>query len=461
MREEIMLSENVSSYIENNRDRFVADLAEYLSIPSVSALSEHRDDVGKAAEWVKGRLEMLGFSARVCPTDGHPIVLGRSPEVAGAPLLLVYGHYDVQPPDPLNEWVSPPFAPDIRGGYIYARGATDDKGQFLTYVKAVESILAAEGKLPLNLIFLVEGEEEIGSASFEKFLVAHKDELRANAVAISDGSQFMHGAPAITYGLRGLCYFQIDLQIPRIDLHSGVFGGMVHNPIQVLATLLASFKKPDGTVALPGFYDDVLPMEKWERDMTATLPLDVDALKNYLGVTELVGETGYSILERRGARPTFDVNGIWGGFMGEGAKTVIPARAGAKVSMRLVPNQSYARIEEIFRKYVADNMPPDAKVTITDLTSAAPVLVSRDSAAMRSAERAIEAGFGKKPVFVREGGSIPVVNLIKNHLKQDNILLLGWGCPDDGAHSPNERFCLDDFIRGIRSTAALFFELAG
>ncbi len=456
-----MLPDNVFAFIDENRRRFIGDLTELLAIPSVSTLSEHGKDVRRAADWVLEQFVKMGFSGRICPTGGHPVVLARSPEVPGAPVLLVYGHYDVQPPDPLDEWKTPPFAPDIRDGYVYARGAADDKGQFLTYIKAVESIYGAGCKLPLNLIFLIEGEEEIASANLEKFLSAHKEELRADAVAISDGSQFASGLPAITYGLRGLCYLQVDVQTARVDLHSGVFGGLVHNPVQVLADLLSRLKDPDDTVAVPGFYDDVLPMEPWEREMMASLPMDYEGLKTYLGVSQFVGEPGYTPLERRGARPTLDINGIWGGFAGEGAKTVIPARAGAKVSMRLVPNQSPGKVESLFRKFMAANAPPDAKITITNLSDAFPVLLSRDSAAMRASARAIEAGFGRKPVFTREGGSIPVVNMFQSHLAQNNILLLGWGCPDDGAHSPNERFNLEDYIRGIRSAAALYYELAG
>jgi acetylornithine deacetylase/succinyl-diaminopimelate desuccinylase-like protein len=387
-------------------------------------------------------------------------VLARSPDVPGAPVLLVYGHYDVQPPDPLDEWRTPPFSPDVRDGYIYARGATDDKGQFFTYIKAIEAVLGAGQKLPLNLIILAEGEEEIGSPSLEKFLMHHRDELRANAVAISDGSQFAHGIPAITYGLRGLSYLQVDIRGPSFDLHSGSFGGIIYNPAQVLVDILQKLKNPDGTVALPGFYDDALAPENWEREEMASLSVDIESLKDYLGVSELTGEPGYSFTERRTARPTLDINGLWGGFAGEGAKTIIPAKAGAKVSMRLVPNQVPEKIDRLFQQFVTSNCPHGVSAKITNLHGADPVLVPRNTPAMLAAEKAIETGFGKKPVFIREGGSIPVVNLIKKHLGQENILLLGWGSPDDGAHSPNERFHIKDFYRGIRSAAALFHEMA-
>ncbi|MEN6437687.1 MAG: dipeptidase [Syntrophobacter sp.] len=455
-----MLPDIVSSFIVRNRDGFVKDLARFLEIPSVSTLSAHQVDIRRAAEWVLTQLRACGIEGRLYETKRHPVVFAQSPEVPGAPVLLIYGHYDVQPPDPLEEWKTPPFSPCIRDGYIYARGATDDKGQFLSYIKAVEALLGAGEKLPLNLKFLVEGEEEIGSPNLEDFLKEHRDELRADVVAISDGAQFGPGQPAITYGLRGLCYFQMDVQGPRFDLHSGGFGGFLRNPAQVLVDLLARLKNPDETVALPGFYDDVLPLEKWEREEMAALPLDSEGIREYLGIPEFAGEPGYTLLERKGARPTLDINGLWGGFSAEGAKTIIPARAGAKVSMRLVPDQHPEDIAALFRRFILDNTPPGITININQLHGADPVLVSRRTHAMQAAERAIQVGFGQSPVFIREGGSIPVVSHIKKHLRQDNILLLGWGQNDDGAHSPNERFSLEDYHLGIRSIAALFYQIA-
>ncbi|MGO8942684.1 MAG: dipeptidase [Syntrophobacteraceae bacterium] len=455
-----MLPDPISSFINDHLDSFVLELAQFLSIPSVSTLSEHEKDVLSAAEWVLDQVKRCGFSGGLYPTERHPIVLARSPEVPGAPVLLIYGHYDVQPPDPLEEWQTPPFSPDVRDGYIYARGATDDKGQFFTYIKAIDAVLRAGQKLPLNLIILAEGEEEIGSPSLEKFLMQRRDELRASAVAISDGSQFARGIPAITYGLRGLSYLQVDIGGPRFDLHSGSFGGIIHNPAQVLVDVLQKLKNPDGTVAIPGFYDDALAPDHSEREEMASLAVDIQSLKDYLGVSELTGEPGYSVVERRTARPTLDINGLWGGFSGEGAKTIIPAKAGAKVSMRLVPNQVPEKIDRLFHQFVTDNCPQGVSAKISTLHGAEPVLVPRNTPAMLAAEKAIETGFGKKPVFIREGGSIPVVNLIKKHLGQQNILLLGWGSPDDGAHSPNERFYIKDFYRGIRAAVALFHEMA-
>jgi acetylornithine deacetylase/succinyl-diaminopimelate desuccinylase-like protein len=455
-----MIPQEILSKIDGNRQRYIDELIEFLRIPSVSTYSQNMSDVRKAAEWVNTHLKRLNFQTEIYPTERHPVVYAHSCHAPDSPTLLIYGHYDVQPPEPLNEWLSPPFSPAIRDGYVYARGASDDKGQFFTYLKAIEAVLAVEGKLPINIKVLVEGEEEIGSPNLGTFVKEHQKELKADAVAISDCSQFTKGVPAITYGLRGLSYFQIDVLGPRFDLHSGGFGGLIANPVQVLAEILTKLKNSDETVAIPGFYDDVLDLEKWEREQMASLQFQEDQLKDYLGVRELSGESGYTPLERKTARPTLDVNGIWGGFSGEGAKTIIPGKAGAKVSMRLVPNQNPITINRLFTEFAHSLTPPGVSVQITELHGADPVLVAQDQPAVRAAARAIEAGFGKAPVFIREGGSIPVVNLFKELLGVDGILLLGWGSPDDGAHSPNERFCLDDFHHGIRSAAALFYELA-
>ncbi|NLI80634.1 MAG: dipeptidase [Deltaproteobacteria bacterium] len=453
-----MIPNAVLETINAHRQRYLDDLLDFLRIPSISTYSQNSPDIRNAAEWVLRQLKRLGFHASLRETERHPIIYGEMINDPSAPTLLVYGHYDVQPPEPLEEWTSPPFQPSLREGFVYARGATDDKGQFLTHLKAMEAIMEVEGKLPLNVKLLVEGEEEIASPSLKPYLEKHRLELGADAAVISDGSQFSSGIPAITYGLRGLTYFQVDVTGPRIDLHSGVFGGIVANPIQTVTQILARTKNEDGTIAIPGFYDDVIPLEEWERNEMASLPLDEESLKDYLGVGELTGEKGYSILERKTARPTLDINGIWGGFSGEGAKTVIPSRAGAKVSMRLVPNQKPAHIERLFRDFVMSLTPKDVKIQITTMHSAEPVLIGRDKPGILAAERAIEIGFGKRPVYLREGGSIPVVNWFKETLGIQTILLLGWGSPDDGAHSPNERFRLEDFQRGIRAAAALMYE---
>jgi acetylornithine deacetylase/succinyl-diaminopimelate desuccinylase-like protein len=455
-----MIPETILEAIKVNRQASIDELAEFLRIPSVSTDPLHAADVRRAAAWVLEKLNRLGFETRLYETARHPLVFAQRIAGSNLPILLIYGHYDVQPSDPLDEWLSPPFTPSVRNGFIYARGATDNKGQCLTYLKAVEAILAVSSELPLNVKFLIEGEEEIGSPNLERFLEDYQEELRADAVAISDGSQFAPGVPAITYGLRGLSYLQVDIRGPRFDLHSGSFGGLVANPVQVLCEILARLKKEDGTVAIPGFYDDVVELEPWEREEMASLPCDEEELKAYLGVDVLVGEAGFTSTERKGARPTLDVNGIWGGFSGEGAKTIIPARAGAKISMRLVPNQGQAVINRQFRDYLNSLTPPGVEVRVSDLHGCDPVLVPRDRPGVQAAARAIELGFGKSPVFIREGGSIPIVSLFKELLGCSTILLLGWGSPDDSAHSPNERFSLEDFHRGTRSAAALFYELA-
>lgn len=455
-----MIPQEILEKIDQNRRRYVEELLSFLKIPSVSTYTQQAADIRKAAEWVHTHLRRLGFQAKIHPTKRHPIVFGTWCLHPDRPTLLVYGHYDVQPPEPLKEWVTDPFSPSIRDGYVYARGATDDKGQFFTYLKAIEAILAVAHALPINVKVLVEGEEEVGSGNLPAFLREHKEALAADVVAISDGSQFKQGIPAITYGLRGLCYLQVDVQGPRFDLHSGSFGGIIANPVQALAEMLARLKNPDGTIAIPGFYDRVLPLEERERQDLAALPHDEGALTQYLGIAELSPEPGYTVIESRMARPTLDVNGIWGGFAGEGAKTIIPARAGAKVSMRLVPDQDPSEIQALFKAYLKNIQPRGLDVRVTDLHGAAPMLVSRDQPALRAAEKAINAGFGTHPVYIREGGSIPIVNHFKEILGFESILLLGWGSPDDGAHSPNERFLLDDFHKGIRSAAALLYELA-
>lgn len=455
-----MVPPKILEQIGANRHRYVEELSDFLRIPSVSTDSTHASDVRKAANWVLDKLNGLGFQSELCETERHPIVFAHRLFDPGRPTLLIYGHYDVQPPDPLDEWVTPPFSPSIRDGFIYARGATDNKGQCLTYLEALEAILAVNETLPINVKVLVEGEEEIGSPSLVPFLTGHLDQLEADAIAISDGSQFASGIPAITYGLRGLCYLQVDVQGPRFDLHSGSFGGLVANPVQVLSEMLAQLKNEDGTVAIPGFYDQVKNLEPSERQEMGNLPLNDNDLKQYLGVDQLVGEADYRPVERRTARPTLDINGIWGGFSGEGAKTIIPAKAGAKVSMRLVPDQRASAINELFTNFLHSVVPPGVKVQVSEIHGSDPVLIDRNQPAIQAAAKAIESGFGKTPIFIREGGSIPIVGLFKELLGCDTILLMGWGSPDDGAHSPNERFSLEDFHRGIRAAAALFYELS-
>jgi acetylornithine deacetylase/succinyl-diaminopimelate desuccinylase-like protein len=450
---------DVLAYIDQQRDAFQADLKELLRIPSVSADPAFKGDVRRAGEWVRSHLAKLGLDAELIETGGHPIVYAESPPVPGKPVALVYGHYDVQPPDPLDEWTTPPFEPTERDGKLFARGATDDKGQMLTHVKSVEAWLATAKKLPLQVKLLIEGEEEVGSEHLERFLKENAQRLACDCVVISDTAQFAPGVPAITYGLRGITYFELKLTGPKQDLHSGVFGGGVTNPANALAKMLAGLIDGDGRVTIPGFYDDVMSLTAEERAEFAALPFDEAAFKQQLGVAALSGESGFSTLERRWARPTFDVNGLTSGYQGEGAKTVLPARASAKLSFRLVPNQDPKKIAAGLRQRLAELTPPGIRMELVEHHGAPGVVMPLDSPYLQAAASAIEAGFGRRPVFIREGGSIPIVNTFADVLKAD-VLLLGWGQNDDNPHSPNEKFSLEDFHRGIRASAALWGELA-
>lgn len=452
--------QDVLRELDRSEESRVRDLMEFLSIESISTLPERREQVRRAAIWLSGKLEGAGFQVKLLDTPGHPVVLANLCQKKGKPTVLIYGHFDVQPTDPEDEWVSPPFAPQVRDGYVYARGASDDKGQLLTHVHAVEAIKRTTGDLPLNVKFLLEGEEEIGSPSLSWVLRERREDLAADCVVISDGCQFRRGIPAITYALRGLAYVEIEVEGPRMDLHSGSYGGLVENPINALCSIIARLKTTEGKVAIPGFYDDVISLEQWEREEMEALEFDEEGTKEYLGVDCLVGEAGFTPLERKWVRPTLDVNGIWGGFSGKGAKTVIPAKAGAKVSMRLVPRQVPSRICSLLEAYVQEIKPRGVIVGVKALNGADPVIINRELPQMKAAVRAIEMGFGRPPVFIREGGSIPVVNMLKGHLGVEAILLLGWGSPDDGAHSPNERFSLEDFHKGAKTSAALLYELA-
>jgi succinyl-diaminopimelate desuccinylase len=379
--------------------------------------------------------------------------------VPGAPTALVYGHYDVQPADPLEKWTTPPFEPTRRNGKLYARGATDDKGQVLTHVKSAEAWITVEGRLPLNLKFLIEGEEEVGSEQLEKFIPQHAEKLACDCVVISDGGQFAPGLPAITYGLRGLAYFEILVTGPNRDLHSGSFGGSVTNPANALAWILAGLMDRQGRVTIPGFYDDVLPMTDQERREMAALPFNEKQYFEHIGVVAGTGEEGFTTLERRWVRPTFDVSGLWGGYQGEGAKTVLPALAGAKFSFRLVPNQDPAKITAGLKWRLAELTPPGVEVELIEHHGAPGVLMPLDSPYIEAAARAIQHAFGRRPVFTREGGSIPIVTAFHERLGVD-ALLLGWGQDDDNTHSPNEKFALADFHRGIRASARLWEELS-
>ncbi len=450
----------VSAYLDAHRDVFEDQLKALLRIPSVSAQPAHNADTRRAAEFVRDDLRQMGLTgAELIETAGHPLVYAESPPVPGKPTLLIYGHYDVQPAEPLGPWLSPPFEPTVRDGNLFARGATDDKGQMFTHLKALEAWLKGAGQLPIGVKVLVEGEEEVGGAGLEAFVAHNVAKLVCDYAVISDTSQFAPGRPAITYGLKGLAYFEILVRGANTDLHSGAFGGSVANPLNALSKILASLTDPHGRIQIPGFYDDVRPLEPWERAEFAKLPFSEADFQTGLGVSSLEGEAGYSTLERRWARPTCDVNGLWGGYQGPGPKTVLPCQAGAKLSFRLVPDQDPKRIAQAFREHVAANSPPGVTVEVLEHSGAPAVLVAVDTPGVRAASRAIEAGFGTKPVLIREGGSIPVVGLFKQALGVDT-LLLGWGQNDDNLHGPNEKFALNDFHRGIKASAHLIDELA-
>jgi acetylornithine deacetylase/succinyl-diaminopimelate desuccinylase-like protein len=450
---------NVIDFIHTNRDRYITELKEYLAIPSISALPAHAADVRNCAEWTAAEMRRVGLeNVRLHDTPGNPIVYGDWVKSPGAPTILFYGHYDVQPVDPLNLWETPPFEPTVRDGEIYARGAADDKGQVFMHLKAIEAHLKQQGKLPVNIKLLVEGEEEVGSVNLDNFIRANKQMLHADVVVISDSAMFDHGVPSICYSLRGLIYFQIDLRGTSTDLHSGVFGGAVANPAMVLSQILAQMKDRGGRVKIPGFYEDVRALSDAERDAWKTLPFNEKQYRKAIGAPRLFGETGYTTLERVWARPTFEVNGLLSGFTGEGAKTVIPALAMAKVSMRLVPDQDPDKIAKLFEEYLRKVAPKTVELTVTRMHGGKPWITDFDNTFVRAAGRAIEQGFGKSPVFCREGGSIPVVSTFQEELGLPAVLF-GVGLPDENAHAPNEKLDLTNFHNGIVASAILYDEI--
>jgi len=453
------MMQTIERYLADNKDRFVRELLDFLKIPSVSAISTHNGDTRKAGEWVRDQLNAAGVKAELVETEGHPIVYGEWTKAKGAPTVLVYGHYDVQPVDPLNEWKTPPFQPDIREGHVFARGATDDKGQMLTHVKSAEAWLKSSGSLPVNLKFVIEGEEEVGSNNLDLFLEARRKQLACDVAVVSDTSQYAPGIPAITYGLRGIVACELTVHGPRQDLHSGIFGGSIANPCNVLAKLIAQLHDDDGRVQVPGFYDDVAELSAEERREFQSLPFDEAAFLKELGSPKTCGEKGYSTLERRWARPTCDVNGLTGGYQGEGPKTIIPAKASAKITCRLVPDQDNDRIIAAVEKFFRDRCPKAVRMEFKIYHGCPATVCDIHSPWMKAARAAIKKGFGKEPVLIREGGSIPVVGTFKKLLGVDT-LLLGWGQNTDNLHGPNERFSLDAFHSGIHSSAALWEELA-
>jgi acetylornithine deacetylase/succinyl-diaminopimelate desuccinylase-like protein len=452
--------DNVIDYINVNRERYLEELKALLAIPSISALPQHAADVRRCAEWCADEMRRIGLqNVKLIDTPGNPVVYGDWLGAAGAPTILFYGHYDVQPVDPLNLWESPPFEATIRDGEIYARGSADDKGQVFMHFKAVEAHLKQNGKLPVNIKFILEGEEEVGSVNLDEFIRGHKSELAADVVVISDSPMFARGIPSICYGLRGLVYFQIDLRGSSTDLHSGSFGGAVANPAIVLSQMLAQMKDRGGRIKIPGFYDDVVALQDEERKAWASLPFNEKQYKKDFGIPKVYGEADYTTLERTWARPTFEVNGLLSGFTGEGAKTVLPAVAMAKVSMRLVPNQDPDKIAKLFEAHVQDIAPKTVEVKVTRMHGGKPWMTSYDNPFVQAAGRAIEKGFGQKPVFTREGGSIPVVSTFQEELGLPSVLF-GVGLPDENAHAPNEKLDVGNFHGGIIASAILYDEIA-
>lgn len=450
---------NPQEFIDATIDTFKQELFDLLRIPSVSTDSSRKQDVLAAAEFLRQRYVEAGLeNVQVFETPGHPIVYGDWLHAgADKPTVLVYGHYDVQPPDPLELWTNDPFEPTVVAGKVYARGAADDKGQAYIHVKAIQSFLNTGTPLPVNVKIIIEGEEEIGSPNLVPFLEAHKEMLACDMVLISDTSMFAEDVPSITYGLRGLAYMEVEVTGPNRDLHSGVYGGAVANPLNVLCEMIAKLKDEDGVIQIPGFYDKVKPLTPEERDAYSALPFNEAAYAADLGVAETFGEKGYSTLERASARPTLDVNGIWGGYQGEGAKTVLPGKAAAKISMRLVPGQNPKEIARLFADHFLSLAPPYVQVTVHDHHGGDPAVTDLDFYGMKAAARAFAEVYGKEPLFTREGGSIPIVASFKSILGVNSILM-GFGLNSDNIHSPNEKFSLKDFHRGIK-TSAKFFEV--
>ncbi|WMJ72459.1 dipeptidase [Cytophagaceae bacterium ABcell3] len=447
-------------YVEKNQERFIQELIELLKIPSVSADSRHKDDMTRAAEYVKDALTKAGAdNARLIPTEGNPVVYAEKIVDESLPVILVYGHYDVQPPDPLNLWNSPPFEPVIKDEKIYARGASDDKGQMYMHVKALE-IMLQHDTLPCNVKFMIEGEEEIGSDSLDNFIRENKELVKADIALISDTGIFSNECPTITTGLRGLSYLEVEVIGPNRDLHSGVYGGAIGNPVNILCEMIASLKDKDNHITIPGFYDKVKVLSKEEREELSQLPFEPEAFKKTLGIGELHGEAGYSTLERVSIRPSLDVNGIWGGYIGEGAKTVLPSSAYAKISMRLVPNQSSEEITKLFQEHFTKIAPPSVKVNVKPHHGGEPAVISTNSAEYIAASKAFEDVWGKTPVPMREGGSIPVVSLIEKELGIKTVLL-GFGLESDAIHSPNENFKIFNYIKGIETIVMFYKHYAG
>lgn len=448
--------EQALKYVSRQMDAFISQLETFLRIPSVSTDANYRRDVLRGAEWLRNELLRIGIrEATLVDTPGHPIIFAKHGTDKSKPTVLCYGHYDVQPPEPYELWNSPPFEPTIKNGKLYARGSSDDKGQLFMQLKAVEALMSTKEGLPVNLKFLFEGEEEVGSTNLASFVADHKDLLAADVVLVCDTALFAADVPSITCALRGLAYVEVELTGPSRDLHSGVYGGAVENPANTLARLIAGLHDDKHRITIEGFYDDVKPMTAAERKEYASLPFDEEEWRKSIGINQPLTEDGYTVLESTTARPTLDVNGIWGGYQGQGAKTVLPSRATAKISMRLVPDQKMDDIVDKARAHFEKNTPPTMKLDFRVLHGGSPIVVDTTSSAIRAASDAMEAVMGKKPVLTREGGSIPVVADFKNILGLDTILM-GFGLYTDSIHSPNEHFGLDRFDQGIRSLIHFF-----
>lgn len=452
---------DIENYLRKHEERFIRDLCEYVRFPSVSAQPRHRKDLTACAEWLLGRCQKIGLEATLCQTAGNPVVLARTPRNKSIrrPHFLLYGHYDVQPPEPFDLWKSPPFEPTVKGRSLFGRGASDNKGQHLAHLNAIEAYLKTGTELPCDITFVIEGEEEVGSSNLARFLQQHRAALRCEAVVISDTSLLGPKYPTLTYALRGICAVEIKLHGPSRDLHSGLFGGSLDNPAMALCQVLAQLRHKNGRVTVPGFYDDVKPLSQSERTELARQPFNERAYQRFLGVPKLFGEKGFIPVEQRSARPTLEINGLTSGYQGEGSKTIIPSWASAKLTMRLVPNQTPERTRKLVLQHLRKICPPTVRMELHAGHGGEPYFVSPDSEHAQAALRALRKAFGAEPVLMREGGSIPIVNDFKKILKADT-LLLGLALPDDNAHSPNEKFDLDMFAKGMRMSAHLWQELA-
>lgn len=447
------MAEQIEAYVEENKERFIEELKELMRIPSVSAQAEHDSDTQDCAEWLVAHFQSLGLEARLVDKGGKPIVRAEA-KGKSSRRVIIYGHYDVQPEDPVDQWKTPPFEPRIRDGIIYGRGATDDKGQSFTHIKAVESLLKTEGELPCEVIFLLEGEEECGGESLSHYVKEARDELKPDVLIISDSTMYDENTPAITYGLRGIAISEFTVKGADHDVHSGAYGGAIANPAMVLAQILSKCVGPDGKILVPHFYDDVAPLEKWESESIAKLGFDDQAFVGELNVPHPHGEPGHSTLERIWNRPTFEVNGIFGGYTGGGSKTIVPASATAKISVRLVPHQKPERIRDLITEHLEGICPDTVRLEIADFATSPSVLFDVTEPAFQAAQKALRKGFGGEPVFIRCGGSIPVVSTFVEQLGCP-VIIMGFGLDSDAPHGPNEHFSLDSFIRGIKSSVHL------